>query len=338
MAERHGVPRPLAVCHGNLLDGYRLLVRRDLEFHDIRVAVGLTTWQRRKKVVVMFSVLREMRPVHARLGRVFLSSDNGLSRPRPRSKTHAQRPMPMPRSPPPGLWGPGLGTQPRGGARSALDSPSRHRDETSKQIWTDLSRSGLTRKSEVYPNCPAQRERFGYGRGHWTFSGLPVLLHRGHRSSALLSRFRRLSVPRSARARKRAALYGAKYPVGHLALMPRSMTDLTSGGEVADDGVSPGGPGGLEPGKNTLSEEGLVVDKVLIQCGQAGGRHGGIAGRSFEARSQLVADSMHTSTACRVGNALAQSDGRRRPGWRCALTASSTDGTGSLGTGGYWSD
>lgn len=105
---------------------------------------------------------------------------------------------------------------------------------------------------------------------------------------------------------------------------------------MASSGVS----GGLEPGarsleKNTLSEEGLVVDKVLGQCGEVRGRYGGIAGRSFEAGCRLAADPMHPSTACMVGSAVAQSDVRRRPGWRCALTASSTDGNGgALGTGG----
>lgn len=78
-----------------------------------------------------------------------------------------------------------------------------------------------------------------------------------------------------------------------------------------------------------------MVDKVLGQCGEVGGRYGGIAGRSFEAGCRLAADPMHPSTACMVGSAVAQSDVRRRPGWRCALTASSTDGNGgALGTGG----
>lgn len=78
-----------------------------------------------------------------------------------------------------------------------------------------------------------------------------------------------------------------------------------------------------------------MVDKVLGQCGEVGGRYGGIAGRSFGAGCRLAADPMHPSTACMVGSAVAQSDVRRRPGWRCALTASSTDGNGgAFGTGG----
>ena len=86
-------------------------------------------------------------------------------------------------------------------------------------------------------------------------------------------------------------------------------------------------PGGRD-GKTTALSEGLVVDEVLPQCGEAGGRYGGLLAGPFGPPWRLAARPMHASTACMVGSAAAQSDGGRQPGWRCTLTASSTDGTG----------
>lgn len=261
-----------------------------------------------------------------------------------------RNPMPSVQSPCPGR--PGCGARDRGlELGEALDRPWTHRPATATR---HANRSGLTRRPGVYPNCPAQRERFGHGERAWQcprevahskagwFNGCgracPVVCW----IEAAPSRpgFEACWCRRLLRERRdQDCTAPSIYPVGHLALMPRFMTDLASGGEVVDDGVFRG-VWGLEPGarsleKNTLSEEGLVVDKVLGQCGEVRGRYGGIAGRSFEAGCRLAADPMHPSTACMVGSAVAQSDVRRRPGWRCALTASSTDGNGgALGTGG----
>lgn len=165
----------------------------------------------KRKVVVMFGVLRgELLPVHCEAGpSFFLASDDGLSRPRPRSKPHGQCPIPMPRSP--RVWGPGPGTRgARGGARSALDSPSRHRDETrtqtdlnrSEQIWVDQEVGSLSKlpgaEGEIRGHCPREAAHSKPDCSMDAVLSCRLLLDRGRRSSAISSRFRGMLVPRSA--------------------------------------------------------------------------------------------------------------------------------------------
>lgn len=206
----------------------------------------------KRKVVVMFGVLRgELLPVHCEAGpSFFFASDDGLSRPRPRSKPHGQCPIPMPRSP--RVWGPGPGTRgARGGARSALDSPSRHRDETrtqtdlnrSEQIWVDQEVGSLSKlpgerfEGIVLEKRPTASRIVQWMRSCpvaccWIEDVVAAPSRPGFEACWCRGLRKRAESRESSTVRRQVP-----NPVGHLALMPRSMTDLASGGEVVDDVV-----------------------------------------------------------------------------------------------------
>jgi hypothetical protein len=177
-----------------------------------------------------------MHLVHVRLGRVFLLLLTGFPAP-PEIETPC--PISNAHAPAPPAVGPGTGDSSSGGRSIGLGftvPPPRRDTQTdlnrSEQIWVDQEVGGLSKlpgaEGEIRTGHRALDSPQLRGPPQLRLDGwmLPVLLGQGRRSSAISSGF---DLCRCRGLRGRESEQHCTAPstqLGHLALMPRFMTDL----------------------------------------------------------------------------------------------------------------